>query len=174
MSKYVVCLKNGEHIVVRESDTPRRLAEQAMNTKTSVRLNGHTTDGAMIGDIKPFGSGDYGPHLSQVSRDATDIFQLAAGSPDSFWKRVFFVNGERKRQGKPWLHARCVEWAKRETSFTEPESLVEFIDAEWESAKRHNVPDLPKPEKDPEVKRLVKAFLETDEGREYVAKWKYS
>jgi hypothetical protein len=138
---YTVTLHSGKQYVIQESDyqTGIQAVYDAIAGKTPIFLSGSMVSGSAISEVeKGSRTGEYGPHLPPIAREAADVFQLAAGSPGGFWKQAFFLNGKRRAEGKPWLFAASWEWARRNSQITDAEALAELIDSEWEQVAPHN------------------------------------
>jgi hypothetical protein len=78
-----------------------------------------------------------------AAQSLSDVIpELPEGDRKSgFWEKVFILNNERKAIKKPWIFAGAIEWAKQNTSFTNPSTLFDFIDKEWETCEVYNLAD---------------------------------
>ena len=145
------------------SSEHKEAVEHAMKTRQPIRLEGMMVAGSSISRISKVFEQNSGNDLFS---SGIDIFQLAAGSPNSFWRQVFVTNGKRKI----WIHNPLIRYARTQVGDDVVE-IFAFIDAEWEKLKEKNVLD-PK-EKDYQLERMTKDFYKTDAGREYHQKVRY-
>lgn len=141
------------------------LVEKNMKEKTAFKICGEIVQGANIKHVGPYH--EEGINLgSEMRETAYQVFNLPAGEESTgFWQEMLKIN--HTRGDNPWIFPSAVDYAKRVTSFTHPQDLVDFIRAEYETVKEYNKP---KVQVDHELTARTKEFYKTEEGLKYLSK----
>lgn len=149
----------GEIVYVKKEDAKQ--VQNDLENGVEFWYNGSRIDPKKVDHFKAMSDGAAGPH--QVG-EATYARLPEGKRSTGFWELVISLNRQRQAERKPWISARAITEAKKQSSFTRPEDLFEFIDSEWEHFQPLNTFELPV---DREAKRLISEYLKTEEGMRY-------
>lgn len=140
MRDFALVTYDGENYRITEEQA--RKATEMRDAGKSIEFKEYPGRFIMPGTVKSIGpirSGRSDEGQTSLSLLASDLFLPKQEGGGSFWQGIVEANMARKKDGKPWVFNRAVEWAKRESGMSDPAEVMKFVEAEWNSAKVHNV-----------------------------------
>ncbi len=139
--KYVAITYDNQHYQFDQAALPK--VEKLWESGSVIPFKEGRVKGGDIRRIEPLRSRQ---EVNQTSRlnlleTGKEIFLLnGQAGAKTFWQECLSLNFERKGRGKEWFFNQAIEKGIKESGFSKPKDIFDFLETEWDSFKSHNVP----------------------------------